>query len=50
MSGLILAWAIAIAGWVNALQLAWLLRQAGVYRRQPGWARFLWRLAAATSR
>jgi putative peptidoglycan lipid II flippase len=44
----LLALAIAIAGWVNALQLAWLLRRAGVYRRQPGWARFLWRLAAAT--
>ena len=44
----LLALAIAIAGWVNALQLAWLLRRAGVYRRQPGWGRFLWRLAAAT--
>jgi hypothetical protein len=44
----LLALAIAIAGWVNALQLAWLLRKAGVYRRQPGWGRFLWRLAAAT--
>src|SRR5690606_16088609 len=31
----LLALAIAIAGWVNALQLAWLLRKAGVYRRQP---------------
>ena len=44
----LLALAIAIAGWVNALQLAWLLRRAGVYRRQPGWTRFLVQLAAAT--
>ena len=44
----LLALAIAIAGWVNALQLAWLLRRAGVYRRQPGWGRFLLQLAAAT--
>ena len=43
----LLALAIAIAGWVNALQLAWLLRRAGVYRRQPGWGRFLGQLAAA---
>ena len=40
--------AIAIAGWVNALQLAWLLRKAGVYRRQPGWGRFLRQLGVAT--
>lgn len=44
----LLALAIAIAGWVNALQLAWLLRGAGVYRRQPGWGRFLMQLLAAT--
>ncbi|MFT4178320.1 MAG: murein biosynthesis integral membrane protein MurJ [Thermomonas sp.] len=43
----LLALAIAIAGWVNALQLAWLLRRAGVYRRQPGWGRFLVQLMAA---
>ena len=43
-----LALAIAIAGWVNALQLAWLLRRTGVYRRQPGWGRFFGRLLAAT--
>jgi putative peptidoglycan lipid II flippase len=44
----LLALAIAIAGWVNALQLAWLLRKAGVYRRQPGWARFLRQIVLAT--
>ena len=44
----LLALAIAIAGWVNALQLAWLLRRTGVYRRQPGWGRFFGRLLAAT--
>ena len=44
----LLALAIAIAGWVNALQLAWLLRRSGVYRPLPGWGRFAWQLAAAT--
>ncbi len=44
----LLALAIAVAGWVNALQLAWALRGSGVYRRQPGWARFLWQLVSAT--
>ncbi|CAN7173673.1 murein biosynthesis integral membrane protein MurJ [Pseudoxanthomonas sp. LjRoot168] len=44
----LLALAIAIAGWVNALQLAWLLRKAGVYRRQPGWGRFLRQIGIAT--
>jgi putative peptidoglycan lipid II flippase len=44
----LLALAIAIAGWVNALQLAWLLRKAGVYRRQPGWGRFLRQIGVAT--
>jgi len=43
-----LALATAIAGWLNALQLAWYLRRAGVYRRQPGWGRFLLRLALAS--
>jgi putative peptidoglycan lipid II flippase len=43
----LLALAIAIAGWVNALQLAWLLRLAGVYRRQPGWGRLLRQVAVA---
>ncbi|HEV7271237.1 murein biosynthesis integral membrane protein MurJ [Pseudoxanthomonas sp.] len=44
----LLALAIAVAGWVNALQLAWLLRRAGVYRRQPGWGRFLRQIVVAT--
>lgn len=44
----LLALAIAIAGWVNALQLAWLLRRAGVYRRQPGWGRLLRQVAVGT--
>lgn len=44
----LLALAIAVAGWVNALQLAWLLRRAGVYRRRPGWGRFLFQIGAAT--
>ena len=43
----LLALAIAIAGWVNALQLAWLLRQAGVYQRLPGWGRLLRQVAVA---
>ena len=33
---------------MNALQLAWLLRKAGVYRRQPGWGRFLRQIGVAT--
>ena len=37
----LLALAIAAAGWVNALQLAWYLQRARVYQRQPGWGRFL---------
>lgn len=44
----LLALAIAIAGWVNALQLAWYLRKAGVYRRQPGWGRFLRQIGLAS--
>ncbi len=44
----LLALAIAIAGWVNALQLAWYLRRAGVYRRQPGWGRFLRQVGVAS--
>lgn len=43
----LLALAIAIAGWTNALQLAWYLRAAGVFVRQPGWWRFAGQLAAA---
>lgn len=42
-----LALAIAIAGWVNALQLAWYLRHARVYARQPGWGRFLRQIGVA---
>lgn len=42
-----LALAIAIAGWVNALQLAWYLRHAKVYARQPGWGRFLRQIGVA---
>ncbi len=44
----LLALAIAVAGWVNALQLAWYLRRARVYRPQPGWGRFLRQLALAS--
>ncbi|WP_454830069.1 murein biosynthesis integral membrane protein MurJ [Pseudoxanthomonas wuyuanensis] len=44
----LLALAIAIAGWTNAAQLAWYLRRAGIYRRQPGWGRFLRQIGSAT--
>lgn len=44
----LLALAIAVAGWVNALQLAWYLRRARVYQPQPGWGRFLRQLALAS--
>ncbi|MEH6416960.1 murein biosynthesis integral membrane protein MurJ [Pseudomonas sp. CGJS7] len=43
-----LALAIAIAGWTNAVQLAWYLRRAKVYRRQPGWGRFLRQIGVAS--
>jgi len=42
-----LALAIALAGWLNAVQLWWYLRRAGVYESQAGWARFLRQLAVA---
>lgn len=42
-----LALAIALAGWLNAVQLWWYLRRVGVYERQPGWGRFLRQLAVA---
>ena len=42
-----LALAIALAGWLNAIQLWWYLRRAGVYATQPGWRRFLRQLAVA---
>ncbi|ADV26825.1 integral membrane protein MviN [Pseudoxanthomonas suwonensis 11-1] len=44
----LLALAIAVAGWTNALQLAWMLRRAGVYRRQPGWAKLLVQVGAGS--
>jgi putative peptidoglycan lipid II flippase len=42
-----LALAIALAGWLNAIQLWWYLRRAAVYAMQPGWAHFLRQLAVA---
>lgn len=42
-----LALAIALAGWLNALQLGWYLRRTGVYERQPGWSRFFRQLMVA---
>src|SRR3546814_5262361 len=42
-----LALAIALAGWLNAIQLWWYLRRADVYAVQPGWRRFLRQLALA---
>ena len=42
-----LALAIALAGWLNALQLWWYLRRARVYTVQPGWPRFLRQLLLA---
>ena len=42
----LLALAIAVAGWTNALQLGWMLRRAGVYRRQPGWGRLALQVGA----
>jgi len=44
----LLALAIAVAGWVNALQLAWYLRRARVYRRQPGWGKLLRQIVVAS--
>ncbi|MET0893637.1 MAG: murein biosynthesis integral membrane protein MurJ [Pseudoxanthomonas sp.] len=44
----LLALAIAVAGWVNALQLAWYLRRARVYRRQPGWGKLLRQIGLAS--
>lgn len=42
-----LALAIALAGWLNAIQLWWYLRRADVYVPQPGWPVFLRRMAVA---
>jgi putative peptidoglycan lipid II flippase len=39
--------AIALAGWLNAIQLWWYLRRAAVYEVQPGWRRFLRQLGLA---
>ncbi|RZA29499.1 MAG: murein biosynthesis integral membrane protein MurJ [Lysobacteraceae bacterium] len=44
----LLALAIAVAGWVNALQLAWYLRRAKVYRKQPGWGKLLRQIALSS--
>jgi putative peptidoglycan lipid II flippase len=45
----LLALAIALAGWLNALQLWWYLRRESVYEIQPGWGRFLRQLAVASA-
>ena len=44
----LLALAIALAGWLNALQLWWYLRRASVYQVQAGWGRFLRQIALAS--
>ncbi|UNK49467.1 murein biosynthesis integral membrane protein MurJ [Lysobacter sp. S4-A87] len=44
----LLALAIAVAGWTNALQLWWYLSRAKVYEMQPGWRRFLRQIAVAS--
>lgn len=44
----LLALAIALAGWLNALQLWWYLRRAAVYQVQPGWSRLLRQIAVAS--
>ncbi len=44
----LLALAIALAGWLNALQLWWYLRRASVYEVQPGWRHFLRQIAVAS--
>ena len=43
----LLALAIALAGWLNALQLWWYLRRESVYQVQPGWRRFLRQISVA---
>ena len=43
----LLALAIALAGWLNALQLWWYLRRESVYQVQPGWGRFLRQISVA---
>lgn len=44
-----LALAIALAGWLNAIQLWWYLRRADVYQSQPGWPHFLRQLLVAVA-
>ncbi len=44
----LLALAIALAGWLNALQLWWYLRRESVYAIQPGWGRFLRQVGLAS--
>ena len=44
----LLALAIALAGWLNALQLWWYLRRAAVYEVQPGWRHFLRQIVVAS--
>jgi putative peptidoglycan lipid II flippase len=44
----LLALAIALAGWLNALQLWWYLRRAAVYEVQPGWRHFLRQVGVAS--
>jgi putative peptidoglycan lipid II flippase len=43
----LLALAIAVAGWVNAVQLWWYLRRANVYQWQAGWGRFALQVTVA---
>jgi putative peptidoglycan lipid II flippase len=47
--GLHLGMAIAssISNYLQVVLLWWYLRRAGVYRRQPGWARHWWRMGLA---
>lgn len=44
----LLALAIALAGWLNALQLWWYLRRAAVYEVQPGWRKFIRQIVVAS--
>lgn len=44
----LLALAIALAGWLNALQLWWYLRRAAVYEVQPGWRKLIRQIVVAS--
>ncbi|HSH40539.1 MAG TPA: murein biosynthesis integral membrane protein MurJ [Arenicellales bacterium] len=44
-----LALATSLAAWVNASLLLHLLMQGGIYKPQPGWPRFLGKVAAAAA-